>query len=127
MTTGTDTGAILGLKNCWIRWAFIQFPELFDEISFVKISRIATMPTASRRAEAVEAGGMICPLRIAEIGRAAGESISSHWNPSRMEQVRAGFHHDGGVSRPRDDETEPVGLHAKARAAVQNEGIWKEP
>src|ERR1035438_640873 len=36
---------------------------------------------ASRRAEAVEAAGIIGPLGIAEIGRAAGEGIGPHRKP----------------------------------------------
>src|SRR5438477_12464665 len=70
------------------------------------------------RAEAVETGGIIRPLRIAEIGRAAGERVGGHRRPDGMAQVRAGFHHHGIIGCPGDDETEPVGLHAKARTEV---------
>src|ERR1035441_9339043 len=73
---------------------------------------------ASRRAEAVETDGIIHPLGIAEIGGAASERVRAHRSPSVAGRIRAGFHHDGGVRCPEDDEAEPVGLHAKAGAVV---------
>lgn len=82
---------------------------------------------ASRRAKAVEAAGIIRPLGIAEIRGAAGERVGCHGRPDAIGQVRAGFHHDGDVSCPGDDETEAVGLHAKAGAVVQNEGVREQP
>ena len=64
------------------------------------------------RADAVEAGGMIRPLGIAEIGGLVRKSIRLHRHPGGIDQVRAGFHYDGNVGCPGDDETESVGLHS---------------
>ena len=72
---------------------------------------------ASRRAEAVETGGIIRPLGIAEIGRAAGEGVGSHRRPGGIGQVRAGFHHDDHVAGPGDDEPKLIRPHAKAGIA----------
>src|SRR5258706_12477595 len=52
-----------------------------------------------RRAEAVEAGGIIARLRITERGRAAAvQEVGGHRQPDGMGQVRAGFHHDDRVA-----------------------------
>lgn len=39
-------------------------------------------PCPLRRAEAVETGGAFRPVWIAEIGRAAGQSVRAHWCPN---------------------------------------------
>ncbi len=75
---------------------------------------------ASIRAYAIEAAGIIRPLGIAEIRRAAGEGVRGQWNPSRIGETDAGFHHDHEIGLPQDRETECVALHPKARAVVQN-------
>src|ERR1035437_8061697 len=82
---------------------------------------------ASRRAETVEAGGIIRPLGIAEIGPAVGEGVGSYWRPGRAEQIRAGFHHDRDVCCPGDDEAEPVGFYTKTGTVVKDQWFWKEP
>src|ERR1039458_7780834 len=64
----------------------------------------------SRRAEAVVTAGIIRPLRIAEIGRAAGERVGLHRLPDRIGKIRAGFHHDGLSTGPLDVETELIRL-----------------
>ena len=56
--------------------------------------------SCSRRAEAIEPGGIIRPLGIAEVGRAAGQGVGAHWNPDGIGQVRGGFHHDDQVLAP---------------------------
>ena len=71
----------------------------------------------SRRANAVETGGIIRPLGIAEIGRAAGEGVGSHRRPDGVGEVRAGFHYDRSVVGPVDVESKLVGSHAEAGVA----------
>ena len=72
---------------------------------------------ASRRAEAVETDGIICPLRVAEIGRAPGEGVCAHGRPNRIGQVRAGFHYDDEVAGAGNGKSKPVCLHAEAGIA----------
>src|SRR5437763_17114055 len=69
------------------------------------------------RAEPVETGGIIRPLRVAEIGRAAGERVGGHRRPDGMAQVRAGFHHHDPAAGPGDVESKLIRLHAEARIA----------
>ena len=58
-----------------------------------------------RRAEAVEAGGIIAQLRIAERGRAAAvQGGGGDRQPDGLGQVRAGFHHDDRVAGAGDVE-----------------------
>src|SRR5208282_575802 len=66
-----------------------------------------------RRAEAVETTGIIRPLGIAEIGRAAGESVGSHRRPGGIDQIRAGLHHNDQVAGPGDGEPELIRLYAE--------------
>ena len=70
---------------------------------------------------------MIRPLGIAEIGRAIGKDVGLQWIPGAAGQVCAGFDNDRDVRCPRDNETEPVGLRAKAQAAVQDQRVRKPP
>ena len=58
------------------------------------------------RAEAVETGGIIRPLGIAEIGRAAGEGVGSHRSPDGIGQIRGGFHDDDQAVGSGDGEAE---------------------
>src|ERR1017187_7272939 len=81
----------------------------------------------SWRAEAVKTSGIIRPLRIVEIVRAAGQGVGAHRNPDRMGQIRGGFHHDGNVRCPGDGETKPAGLHAEPGAVVKDLRVRKEP
>lgn len=67
--------------------------------------------TFSRRTEAVEASGMIRPLRIAEIRRAGRERVRLHRLP--VDKVRAGLDYDGNVCGPRNCETETVCFHTE--------------
>ena len=61
------------------------------------------------RAETVEAGGIIGPLRVAEIRRAADEIVRAHRKPDWIGKIGAGFHHDGLASGcPGDGEAELV-------------------
>ena len=62
-------------------------------------------------------GGIIRPLGIAEIGRAAGEGVRAHRRPDGIGQIRAGFHHDDHVAGPVDGEPKPIRQHAKAGTA----------
>jgi hypothetical protein len=55
-----------------------------------------------RGAEAVEAAGIICPLRITEIGRAGREGVGLHRLPDGIGKIRAGFHHDRLPTGPVD-------------------------
>ncbi len=70
-----------------------------------------------RRAEAVETGGIIRPLGIAEIGRAATQGVGPHRSPRGIGQVRGGFHHDDLIVGPGDDEPKPIRPHAEAGIA----------
>ena len=62
-------------------------------------------------------GGIIRPLGVAEIGRAAGEGVGCHRRPNRMGQVRAGFQHDDEVAGPGDGEPKPIRPHTEVGAA----------
>ena len=93
---------------------FLEFVFVFiEESSFAFRAVIAR---ASQRAEAVETSGIIRPLGIAKIAPTAGEIVSAHRGPTVIGRVCAGFHHDGDVRGPGDDEAEHVALHAKAVA-----------
>lgn len=48
----------------------------------------------SRRSEAIKACGIIRPLRIAEVGRIAGECVSNDWKPHRICETCARFDHN---------------------------------
>src|SRR2546425_349677 len=67
----------------------------------------------SRRAYAVETGGMIRPLRIAKVDRAVGESAGLQRYPARGCQIGVGFHCDGYISCPCDVETEAIGQNSE--------------
>ena len=69
---------------------------------------------ALRRADAVETVRIICPLRVAEIGRAADEGVRAHWRPDGIGQTCRGFHYDGHAAGPGDAEPELIRPHAKA-------------
>src|ERR1039458_3517564 len=92
-------------------------PRLFEEGDWGARKLRCARSRASRRAQAVETGGIIRPLGIAEIGRAAGEGVGSHWRPNGVSQVRAGFHHDDQVASAGDVEPKPVRPQAKAGTA----------
>jgi len=51
----------------------------------------------SRRGEAVVAGGVIGPLRVAEMGQSVGEREALERNPIGAGQVGAGFDDDGDI------------------------------
>ena len=72
---------------------------------------------ASRRAETVEAGGIIRPLAIAETGGAAGEGVGAHRRPLGIGQVRAGFHHNDHAAGPGDVESKLIRPHAETAIA----------
>ena len=65
-------------------------------------------------AKSVEPTGVIGPLGIAKVGRAATENVGSYRRPGGMGQVGAGFDDNGGVCSPGDDEAEAVGSYAQA-------------
>ena len=44
-----------------------------------------------------------------------------------LARVRAGFHHDGSISRPGDGEAKRVALRAQAESVGQNHRLRKEP
>lgn len=73
---------------------------------------------ASRRTEAVEAGGKISPLGIAKSRCAAAQGVGRHWRPNGRGQVRAGLHHDEDVRCPGDGETEVLRLQAETGTAL---------
>jgi len=86
-----------------------------------ELGRHSPFPCAARslrRAQSVEAGGVIRPLGVAKVGPSISQGVGAQRRPGRADQVRTGFHHDGDVSRPRNNESERVGLHAKAGTAV---------
>ena len=70
----------------------LVFPERLRTILLLPWGEVnAYMTIPLWRAEAVEAVGMIRPLRVAEIRRAAGERVGLHRLP--IKEIRAGFHH----------------------------------
>jgi hypothetical protein len=74
------------------------------------------------RAEAVETGGIIRPLRISEIGRAGRERVGVHRLPIGVGQIRACFHHDDQIAAAGDVESKLIRLHAKA--AIISLCLW---
>ena len=66
-----------------------------------------------RRTEAVETGGIIRPLWIAEMGRTAGQRVGCQHRPDRIYQIRAGFNYDDQIVGPGDREPELIRLHTK--------------
>ena len=73
-----------------------------------------------RRAEAVEAAGIICPIWIAEIGRAAGEGVGLHRLPCGMENICAGFHNNNQVAIANNIETKAIRMNAEVTEAGQS-------
>jgi subtilisin family serine protease len=69
----------------------------------------------SRRAQAINAAGIIRPLWIAKIGRAARQSVGSHRSPIRRFQVRAALHHNDHASRTGDGEAESPSADSEVR------------
>jgi hypothetical protein len=63
---------------------------------------------ASREAKLVETALVICPLGIAEIGQAVGESFGCNRRPYRIRQILAGFHHDDQIAVAGDVETKLI-------------------
>ena len=80
--------------------------------------RLFARPGALRRADAVETCRIVSPCRVTEIVCTVGKSAGLQSGPCPGGQTRAGFYDDGDIRSPGDEETEPVGLHAKARAAA---------
>jgi len=113
--------ARLDRHPCWVQ------PGSWEVLCSWERRCVQARSTRSRRADAVEAGGIICPLGIGEIGRAAGEGQTLDPRPSGFVQVRAGFHHYGTVRCPGNDESEPVGLDAKVGAVAEDQGLRKHP
>src|ERR1035437_3112944 len=65
-----------------------------------------------RRAEAVEAAGIIPPLRIAEIGFAADKRFGLHRLP--INKICAAVHHDDQITAAGDVEAKTICPHAEA-------------
>src|SRR6266404_3945432 len=61
---------------------------------------------ALRRADAVETGGIICPVGIAEVERAVGELEALQRNPIGVGQACGGLYYDGVVWSASDVEAE---------------------
>jgi len=55
---------------------------------------------ALRRAKSGRSAGVIRPLGIAEIGRAAGEGVGRHRRPDGVGEACAGFNDDDQVAGP---------------------------
>ena len=72
---------------------------------------------ASRVAEAVETAMIICPLRIAKIGGAAGQRVGMHRRPGVIGRGRAGFDYDDPVAGTSYGKPKPVRTYAEARTA----------
>ena len=68
----------------------------------------------SRPTEAVEAGGMIRPLRIAEIHRVGGERVGLQRSPDGIGQIRASIHGHVHTACPTDVESKLIRPHAEA-------------
>src|SRR5207249_4262251 len=71
----------------------------------------------SRPADPVETGGMIHPLRIAEIEQAIGKVAALQRNPRQAPEVRAGFHDDRNIGCPDYSETKSVRSQAETKVA----------
>ena len=76
-----------------------------------------------RRADAIETGGIIRPLRIAEITRVAGGSVGCYRRPDGIGQVRTGFNHHQLTAGPVDVEAKSVRLHTEVAVAKLN--LWQ--
>ena len=81
------------------------------------VSRQRSTKPVSRRAEAVETSGSIRPMRIAEVGGAAGEGVGAHGRPDGSGQVRGCINHDDPAVGPGDVESKLIQLHAEAGIA----------
>ena len=66
---------------------------------------------------AVETSGIIRPLRIAEIERAAGEVVRSHRGPGGNGEIRGSLDHDDQVAGAVNGEPELIRLHASTSHA----------
>src|ERR1039458_6897999 len=82
--------------------------------------------SASRRADAVKAGRVIRPVRVAEIEPPIQESVGADRRPRCISQIIAGIDHDRQVSCPGYDKSERVGSHTKVGAA-EDQRVRKEP
>src|SRR5208282_2060359 len=71
----------------------------------------------SRPVKAVKATGIIRPLRVAEIGRAAAKGIRRKGRPSGISQIRAGLNHHDDIGSAGDVEPELIGPNARAGRA----------
>ena len=77
---------------------------------------IISLFKGSRRTEAIEAPGIICPLRIGEIKRIVGQGDGLERSPYRLGEIGAGVHFDGLAAWPVDVEAELIGLHPKVKS-----------
>jgi hypothetical protein len=68
----------------------------------------------SLRPNAIEPARMIGPLRVAEIGRAASESVRCDGRPGWFGQVVGSFHHHDFVRCPTEGEAKVVRLDTKS-------------
>src|SRR5262245_44385378 len=70
--------------------------------------------------QAIEATGVICPMRVAKINRGTGEGVGLEGSPDRIRQVSAGLHYNGQIARSGDVESELIGPHAEAAVTSLN-------
>jgi len=73
----------------------------------------------SGRTEPVETSGIICPLGITEIRRAAGEGVGRERHPAGDRQIRGSDHDDGQVRGAGDVEPELICLYSETRAGLR--------
>ena len=88
---------------------------------------VEVVPTGSRRAEMVEAAGIIRPSRIIVVTCAVGadnfsKRIGKYRHPDRISNVCAGFHYYDDVAGARYVKTKLVGQHAKE--AIAGQRLW---
>src|SRR5689334_5345106 len=77
---------------------------------------------SSRRGEAIEAGRIMCPRRIAEKEQSIGESEGLHWQPTVRAEIRRCFHHQWDVRCSGNFEAKSVCPHTKA--AIGDLDLW---
>ena len=83
-------------------------------------------PAESRRAQAINASGIIRPMAVVEIRGTAGKDVGCRWSPEGIGQAGVGFDHDDEIAGPADGKAELSVLHAKGRISGQYYGIPEE-
>jgi hypothetical protein len=80
-------------------------------------------PYGERMPDAVEAGGIVRPLRITEIKRSVGESAGLQNEPRGIDRAGAGGYSNRNIGGSRDRKTEPVSPYPERDTATLDGGI----